>query len=184
MGFMVLSVVAAGEGMAQVASFDIPDEIVIERGKLSVAFLDGVSETDAAQWLRDEGYEPDKISFNEVVVRVQSSEPFSAEGVRRLRDHVAVVDVESTTAPRFGSDGLGVPALFVLNVRLIAPTAQDEARKLIEDIIGLTPFEVVKRPNDIEVRVPEGEEELALEALQENPWVAYVTYVAVAGDGR
>jgi hypothetical protein len=176
---LILLCLATAPTRAQEASFTIPDEIVIESGKLSVMFIDGVSEGDAVNWLRDAGYEPLRVQFTEVVARVQSSEPFPEVRLLALRDHAEVAGVESTPAPRPGVDGLGVPALFVLVVRFHPPTGEDAVRRIVEEATGMSPFEVTKIPNDVEIRVPEGEEAMVMQALQENPWVEYVTYVAV-----
>ncbi|MDZ4699802.1 MAG: hypothetical protein SH809_08870 [Rhodothermales bacterium] len=177
--FLLLTCIATAPLRAQEASFTIPDEIVIESGRLSVVFVDGVTEHDAVSWLREADYEPIVVQFADVVAQVQSSEPFSEARVRALRDRAEVASVESTTAPRWGSDGLGVPAFFVLVVRFHPPTGEEAVRRLIEETTGLSPFEVTKIPNDVEIRVPEGEETMVIETLQENPWVDYVTYVAV-----
>lgn len=164
---------------AQYVPLSIPDEFVIESGRLSVAFVDGVAEEDAVTWLRDAGYEPIQVQFMEVRAIVRSSEPFSETRVRSLREHVAVAGVESANRPRYDSDGLGVPALFGLVIRFHPPTGDEDVRRIVEEVTGMSPFEVTKIPNDVEIRVPEGEETMVIEALQENPWVDYVTYVAV-----
>lgn len=160
---------AALPAQAQTVSFEVPQEVRIAPGLLSVVFVDGVAESDAVDWLRGAGYETVRATFSEVVARVQSSEPFPEARVAALRDHVDVVWAEPLRTQQ---------GIWQLRVRLAPTLSPDAAQALIRERIGLTPFEVVKIPNDVEIRVPEGEEELALEAIEASDRVSYVTYVA------
>jgi hypothetical protein len=173
-----------GRLVAQQAEFSVPEEIEIVSGRLAVTFVDGVAEAEAVRWLREEGYEPEVVHFQPVSALVVSSEPFAEEVLTALRARAGVVEVTTWPDPLDRlSDVSSGPAPFYLRIRFDPATSEDAIRALVEEVTGLAPAEIHRIPNDIEIRVPEGEEALALEALQGHPWVRYVTYVAVPGDG-
>ncbi len=176
---LLLGLLPVAYARAQQAELVLPDEIELVPGRLAVTFADGVPESEARAWLGDLGYTIDGVHFGEVVATVLTSEPLAGAMLDALRARDEVVSVDASGTEQGATDA---PAAHRFVVHLRPHLSAAEARLVVAETTGLVVDDIRKVPNDIEIQVPEGEEAMEVEALQQHPIVKYVTYVAIPGE--
>jgi hypothetical protein len=173
-------------GSAQEVEFDIPTEIDIVQGRLSVTFQDGISEETARLLVTGLGYGIIETAFEPRLVWTTLQSRLSARQMRQLRNDPRVIDVQQTAIPQpvetIADDEREQPnPQFSLAITFIPTVSQEEAAELLDTSIGATLSRSEKRPNELVIEVGDQDAEAftALEGLDEVKWV---TYVGVAGE--
>ncbi len=176
----------AGTSSAQNVDFELPTEINVVQGRLSVAFNDGVNEQEAQALIESLGYSVLQTNFKPLLASAFTDKPLPEKQLSALRsnpliqeiyesDLQAVQDnqVRSTLSERRKSR-------YQTSVRFQPYISGAEALRILSESTN-TAFNLVARPaNEIIIDVGD-EDEIAFTQLDGHVKVKWVTYVGVAG---
>ena len=168
--------------LSQSAEMILPDEITVQPGKLVITFNDGVTEAFARDWVAEAAYPIERVQFEDVLVTLSFAEPVSMNELDAIRASSGVLSVETLDLPdTFESTQQGgiqsrQQVAVLLQPHIANGAAMLHVRQFLQT--PLSASTVKKIPNDIEIRVPEGEEESVIERLEKSEWVKYVSYLS------
>ena len=168
--------------LAQTAEMTLPDAITVQPGKLVITFKDGVTEAFARDWVAESSLKIDKVQFEDVLVTLSFAEPVSMAELDAIRASTEVISVEMHDLPGNiqSTQDSGIQSRQQVAVLLQPHIANGAAMLHVKQFLRtpLSYSSVKKIPNDIEISVPEGEEEAILERLERSEWVKYVSYLS------
>lgn len=159
---------------AQTVEYELPTEIEVVPGRLSVTFADTVGEARARRLVRAAGYDVVESRFKAVEVSAYAARPLPADLRTALAGHEAVADVhesEVVCAPSGLNEVCRVAVTLFLHYRL----PDDVLADLLTPNVHL--HAVARVPRDLVVAVEQGREEEASTALGALPAVRYVAYL-------
>lgn len=171
--------------VAQNVDFEIPTEINIIEGRLSVAFKDGIHEAEARSLMASLGYDVLQVHFKPLIAVSSTPSALDEEVVGRLRAADGVLNVHagklpesavSTGVPPWPSDTNGYKTWVEFQSHLSAASAVAILKAHTH-----APFAFITKPaNEIVIDVGD-EDEAAFSRLDGHEKVKWVTYVGVAG---
>ena len=173
-------------GLAQEVDFEVPTEINIVQGRLSVAFNDNVHEETARLLVTGLGYDIIESSFGPLYVWATLKSRLTPDQVRRFEADDRVESLSQTPIPE--------PVLtindetfeknhpdFSLAITFKSNVSQDEAANLLKDITGARISRTEKQPNEIVIDVGDQDAE-AFSMLEGLDNVKWVTYIGMSGE--
>ncbi len=178
-------------GVAQTVSFDPPTDYRLVEGRLAVTFGDTVDVAAARRFVAALGYDVVSEQFSDVVVWAEADDA-PGERLRAALDALPAVHSVAThrregplkvdtaeAAARFASWPCFKP--YCLRIVLDGTTASARAKALVDGLDGLMVVRLDRRPRELVVAVPPGEEEVAAARLETGPLVHYVSYIHEPG---
>ncbi len=177
----VLLLSASTLSHAQTIEFDPPSQIEVVPDQLAVTFKAGVAEATARTLVTDLGYEVVVAQFTPVVVQAAAAKSIPEARLQWLREQAGVQAVTAVPRPDDvqSTRPVATTPMHVYSITLAPETTEAAARKLVEQLAeGVVVQQVTKRSNDLTIRIPAGEDELAITQLEARPEVDYVVYVA------
>lgn len=168
---------------AQEVEFNIPSEISIVQGQLSVTFKDHVKPEDARKLIQRFGYAITRESFPQLQVSAHTPREITEEEIRLLRQELGLENLNQRPAPEKISSSNGIsleqaPKYF-LTFTFPSTTSQNMVRKLLRDL-PLTITKMSKLPNELVIDVGDQDAE-AMSQLNGHESIKWVTYMGVAG---
>lgn len=171
---------------AQTVEFDVPAAYHLVEGRLSVTFADTVAEASARAHVAALGYEVVTARFADVILWAGALTAPDTTTLARLRAASAVkaLGVHHREGP-LRIDDAGDAGAFAawpcfkpwcVRLTLLPATSTEQARRLLAGT-GLSPARLDRKPHEIEVAVPPGEEEAAQARLEASPLVKYVSFI-------
>ena len=166
---------------AQEVEFNIPTEIDIIQGQLSIVFKEDVSEPKARRYLEQLPYNILDVNFSPVVIIGELGKPLEERTLQKMRKDERILNVEqqTTSGPILSTD-VSIepgPPKSMLFVTYPAGTSPSQAKKwLRKHVKRLRSMRIESLPNEIIVDVGNQDEE-AFELLQSNKLVKWVSYV-------
>jgi|GEM_PF-6035461 len=169
---------------AQEVEFNIPTEIDIVQGQLSIVFKEDVSESKARQYLEQLPYAILDVNFSPVVVTGELGKPLEEKVIQKMREDKRILSVEQQTTPGPILDtNVSVepgPPKLMLFVTYPAGTSPAQAKKwLRKHVKRLESIRIESLPSEIIVDVGDQDEE-AFDLLQSNKIVKWVSYVGAS----
>ncbi len=176
-----LSLLFVDSSTAQEVDFEVPSEINIIQGRLSVAFNDNISSEKANEMLVSMGYNALQSTFKFRIAKSTSSSAMKHETLEKLRAHPLVFSAEQSqfTEPVFSTNQDQEEPQFHITVQFLSHVTEAEAKKVLKKNSNLSFSFIPKPSNEIIIDVGHQDEEAYL-ALQERDEVKWVTYVGVA----
>ncbi len=171
--------------IAQNVDFELPTEINVVQGRLSVAFNDGVREQEAQALIESLGYSVLQTNFKPLLASASTDKPLSEDQLNVLRSNPLVLGVDESdfraldnrqiksTIPELKGPGYQTSVTFQPYI------SENEALRILDETTN-TAFDLIARPaNEIIIDVGE-EDEAAFAQLDGHEKVKWVTYVGVA----
>lgn len=169
--------------LAQEVEFNIPTEINIVQGRLSVTFKDHVNSDDAKTLIQNLGYAITQESFPQLLVSATSTREIREEEIRYLREEYGLVNLSRSPAPENTRSINRKPAAqaprYILTFTFPSTTSKDLAHKILKDL-PITITRMDKRPNEMVINVGDQDAE-AMSQLNGHEYIKYVTYLGEAG---
>ncbi len=172
---------------AQEVEFNIPTEIDIVQGQLSIVFKEDVSESQARQYLEQLPYDILDVNFFPVLITGELEKPLDEKVIQKMREDKRILTVEQQTTPgpildTNVSTETGPPRL-ILHTSYPAGTSSAQAKKALKKHVRrLESIRIESLPNEIIVDVGDQDEE-AFDLLQSNKIVKWVSYVGAPAAG-
>ncbi len=170
---------------AQEVDFDVPTEINIIQGRLSVVFNEGFGAADAEVLMKSLGYPILQKHFYDWTSRAHADQMLTEEEVREIKAQAGVVSVSQTSLGNVHSTNASDDA-GSLGYLVMVTFASHITRQTAEDI--LRPFSafdftaVASPPNEVIIEVGD-KDEVAMAVLQNQEQVRWVTYVGIGSGG-
>ena len=171
---------------AQQVEFNIPAEINIVEGRLSVVFKDHVAEEEALQLITQLNYKVLEVSFSPVVINGELKNPVTEEVLGNIRTDKRVLDVTFYTTPTthllntVEETEPSTPSTMI-SVTFHTGISPSQAKQQLQKYVKLVSSTVHTLPNEIIVDVG-SDDDVAFELLQERKQVKWVSYVGAPGD--
>ena len=183
--FVLTVTLLPASSSAQEVEFDIPSEIDIVQGRLSITFRDAVTEETARQLVTNLGYEVIDAVFEPGIVWANLQNRLSNRQIRQLTRDPRVIDVAQTAIPQpvetsANDEQPTNNPQYALVVTLLPTVSQKEATELLASTEGAVFSRMEKRPNELVIEVGDQDAE-AFATLEDRDEVKWVTYVGVAG---
>ncbi len=171
------------KSMGQEVDFEVPTEINIIQGRLSVVFVDGIAEEAANELIAALGYSTLQSSFYNLNANARSEKPLTTDELSYLREHPDIVEANQVYLDNnIQSTDPGQNSAFQrYNITLAfeSNTTQKEATQILKRLATHT-FTFAQKPsNEIVIEVGD-QDETAITILQGRDEVKWVTYVGVA----
>ena len=169
---------------AQEVEFEIPSEIDIVQGRLSVVFEHGVGEEEALQLIRSAGYEIIDVQFSPLVVSGTLTEQISAETIQLIESEATVYSttIEGSPgaylAPSQDSENLPRP-IYVLITTFTEDISEVEAGEILSNYVAMRNVKIDSIPNEVIIEVGDRDEE-AIAQLQGLKQIQWVTYIGIS----
>ena len=171
---------------AQEVEFNIPTEIDIVQGQLSVVFNDHVDESEALKIVQQLGYDILDSRFSPLVLNGELIEPVTQMVMEALTAQEEVIEARQYTTPTIvhttptetQNEAHPKP---MITVSFQAGTTPDRAKKILKKYLKLASMDIHSIPNEIIVAVGAQDEE-AFERLQRHKNVKWVSYIGATGD--
>lgn len=172
----------AGLAKAQEVDFDVPTEINIIDGRLSVTFQDHVSEPEAQALVMGMGLGILQSNFKELHANSLTDRRFTEQERSQLEKNPRVEEVKDRALPTRirSTDNADQLPRYSLAVNFTPNTSQEQALEILQAATPFTFSFIPKPANEIVVEVDGGQEENAVTMLQDQDEVKWVTYVGVA----
>jgi hypothetical protein len=182
---------SSGRATAQTVEYEIPETYDLVEGRLAVTFGPAVSEAEARALVTAHGFEVVESFYNPVRVWAATDRPLTPEERARLEaaplvEAVEVADMEAGLREAAREDST-VSAQRLLRTEgfdryqvtlTFSETAtRAQARMTVERVPHLWIHMVSKTPNELVIAVKPGAEEAAVETLEADPLVRYVSYL-------
>lgn len=173
------------KSVAQEVDFEVPTEINIIQGRLSVAFAEGVGEETAKKLITSLGYSTLQSAFYNLNASARSEKPLTNEELDYLRGHANIVEANQVFLDNqiYSTDPVQDSAFQRYNISLTfkSNTTQKEATQILKRLPTHS-FTFAQKPsNEIVIEVGD-QDETAITVLQGRDEVKWVTYVGVAGN--
>ena len=167
----------------QEVDFEIPTEINIIQGRLSVAFRDGVKEQAAEALIQSLGYSVLQSIFESRRALSTTGTRLTEEEKSSLENDPHVVNIQQDTLPEHirSTTAQHKQPQFSITVFFQSHISEKEAREILHEITAIPFTYPPKRPNELVVEVGD-QDETAFVILQGRDEVKWVTYVGVAGN--
>ena len=183
---LILWILISNSLFAQEVEFDIPEEIDIIPGQLSVVFQEGVEKEHAIQVIEQYKYEVLNINFSPIVVSGELKSPLNSERIQKMEAHKSIISVEQLAA---GNPSLNLEEetttehslTSTISITFVPGLKQKQVKKLVNKYTQLVTMRIQTLPNEIVIHVGEREEE-AFNRLQKNKRVRWVSYIGAPGD--
>ena len=170
---------------AQEVEFDIPSEIDIVQGQLSITFQDAVTEETARRLVTGLGYEVIDAIFEPRLVWANLQNRLSNRQIRQLTSDSRVIDIAQTAIPQpvqttTHDEHQANNPQYSLVLTLTPTVSRKEAMELLASTVDAVFSRMEKRPNELIIEVGDQDAE-AFATLEDRDEVKWVTYVGVAG---
>ncbi len=170
--------------VAQEVEFNIPTEINIVQGQLSVTFKDHVNPDDAKTLIQNLGYAITQESFPQLLVSATSTREIQEEEIRLLRQEHDLVNLSQRPAPENIRSIKRKPVeqapKYFLTFTFPSNTSKDLAHKVLNEL-SITITRIEKKPNELVIDVGDQDAE-AMSQLNGHEYIKYVTYMGEAGE--
>lgn len=170
---------------AQEVEFEIPSEIDIVQGQLSVVFQENVGEKEAIEIINKLQYEVLESNFSPVVISGQIESTLSDSELQKLHTDKLVLEAVQFTTPgpilSTNENADTREAAYMISVTFAPETTVAQAKKALEKHITLITIQTQKLPNEVIIAVG-GQDEKAFQQLQNHKDVKWVSYVGTAID--
>ena len=176
-----LSFLLVDSSIAQDVDFEVPSEINIIQGRLSVAFKDNITSEKASAMVESMGYSTLQSTFKFRIAKSTSPSAMEDATLKKLRAHPMVFSVNQSqlTEPIFSTRPDQEKPRFQITVQFLSHVSEKEAKNVLKKNSDLSFSFLPKPSNEIVIDVGHEDEEAYL-ALQERDEVKWVTYVGVA----
>lgn len=170
---------------AQEVDFDMPAEINIIQGRLSVVFNEGVGAMDAEALMQSLGYPILQTHFYDWTSRAHAEKMLDEDQIRKIEDTPGVLNVsqmslgnvQNTTTP----DEPAFPG-YLIDVTFASHITRTDAAEILKSLAGFTFNPVSTPPNELIIEVGD-KDEVAMSVLQNQEQVRWVTYVGIGSGG-
>jgi len=189
--------------LSQTVEIEKPAVMEIIQGRLSVEFVDSVSENEARALIKRLGYGIEETKFEDFAVSIATDDSLSPDEIAELKRNPGVVRIWSrhermwdiipesfpgidTLRERWASGGISIhdpgftsssPPIYSFSVLFRYTVSEADAVRMVKDIKNVAIRDVWKRPNELIIFVPENEDEQAVSRLEKDPIVAHVSYL-------
>ena len=170
---------------AQEVKFDMPTEINIIQGRLSVAFNDNVHEETARLLVTGMGYDIIDTVFEPRYIWANVRNRLSSNRIRQIEANPKVLSISQTALPQpvLSINDEAVERTrprFSLAITFASTVSQEEAAAFLKESLNTTIAKSEKRPNELVIDVGDQDAE-AFSMLEGRDEVKWVTYVGVPG---
>lgn len=183
--FLIVTFFLSSSLLAQEVKFDVPTQIDIIQGQLSVVFKENVNQEKALQIINQLGYDTLAVNFSPVEVSGQLKKPITEEVLQKIKANNKIIDVIQYLKPgpilstkdntsNHSSTEVTVKATFQ------AGTPHNKAQKLLRRYIKPLSMHAHSLPNELIIEVGTQDEE-AFELLQGNKHIEWVSYIGTVG---
>ncbi|MEM8483943.1 MAG: hypothetical protein AAF564_00260 [Bacteroidota bacterium] len=170
---------------AQEVDFDVPTEINIIQGRLSVVFNEGIGAADAEVLMKSLGYPILQKHFYEWTSRAHADQMLTEEEVRDIKAQAGVVNVSQTALDNVHStnapDDSGSLGYLVI-VTFASHITRQAAADILEPFSAFDFTAVASPPNEVIIEVGD-KDDVAMAVLQNQEQVRWVTYVGIGSGG-
>ena len=170
---------------AQEVDFDVPTEINIIQGRLSVAFHDGVGKQDATVLMKTLGYPVLQTHFYDWRSEARSSKMLSEEQVRDIKETPGVLNVSQTALGNIHTTtASNAPAssAYLIVITFASHISRNAAKEVLKPFSDFEFTQIASPANEMVIEVGD-QDEVALAVLQTQQQVKWVTYVGVGSGG-
>ncbi len=170
-------------GMAQEVDFEVPSEINIIQGRLSVTFKDNIKEQTADELIESLGYSIFQSTFESRLAMSTSEKALTQAEENALENDPRVLGIQQEPLPASVQSTNAQRSLprFNITVSFQSHTSETEAKELLNRVTAIPFTFPQKRPNELVIDVG-NEDEAAFAQLDGREEVKWVTYVGVAGN--
>ena len=179
---LLLFVTAFSPCLGQEVEFEIPEEISIVPGRLSVVFNEDVTEERARGLIASMQYEILEVKFLPLQIIGETESEISDRKLNRMNKEKGVETVVRYSdrvvfqeGDPEGSPGYRIAATFHDGI------TESKARKILKKHLRLISAKTIALPKEIVIDVGDNDEE-AFDRLQNNKDVRWVTYVGSSED--
>lgn len=180
---MICSFFVPETSFAQAVDFEVPTEINIIQGRLSVAFAEGIGEEAANRLMTSLGYSTLQSSFYELHANARSEKPLTKDELTFLREHANIVEANQIYLDNIQSippEENNAFQQYNISLTFNSTTTQKAAEQILKRLPAHN-FTFTQKPsNEIVIEVGD-QDETAITVLQGRDEVKWVTYVGVAG---
>ena len=183
--YLFLCLLLSIPAFAQEVEFEIPAEIDIVQGQLSVVFQEDVGEKKAIEIIRTFQYEVLETNFSPIVITGQINSKLSDSVLENMKaDKLIEEAVQFTTPGPLLSTNEGDEirdSVEMISVTFAFETTRAQARKALDKYVTLLSVQTHQLPNEIIISVG-GQDEEAFEQLQNHKDIRWVSYVGAVID--
>lgn len=175
----------AAPSRAQEVDFDMPAEINIIQGRLSVAFHEGVGAMDAEVLMKSLGYPVLQSHFYDWTARAHGNKLLNEDQVRDIKANPGVLNVsQSSLGSVHTTTSPNDPAFpgYLVMVTFASHITRKAALDILKPFDGFSFQPLATPPNEMIIEVGD-QDEVAMPVLQNQEQVKWVTYVGIGSDG-
>ena len=171
--------------LAQEVEFEIPSEISIVPGQLSVVFNEEVTEEKARALIESMQYEILELTFSRLQIIGHTDSAVSDQILNRLNNEKGIDSVvRYTGAEALQGGNITIqdgPTAFMIAATFQDGVKQSRAKRILKKHVRLNAARTVAAQKEIIIQVGDNDEE-AFDILQTQKGVRWVTYVGKSGD--